>query len=276
MSDILRRILATKADEIVRGRALRPLSDLECESRSMGPRRGFATALRQRVAAGGAAVIAEVKKASPSKGVLRADFQPATIAASYARHDATCLSVLTDREYFQGSADYLRQARAACELPVLRKDFIIDAYQVVEAAAMGADCILLIAAALNDGQMGELEACAAEHGLDVLVEVHDRTELDRALQLRTPLVGVNNRNLRTFETRLDTTLELLAAIPSDRLVITESGIRTPQDVTRMRTAGVHAFLIGETFMRAEDPGRALAELFSPRTETSSPGPQDLC
>jgi indole-3-glycerol phosphate synthase len=276
MSDILRRILATKADEIARGRASRPLSDLERESRSMGPRRGFAAALRQRVAAGGAAVIAEVKKASPSKGVLRADFQPAAIAASYARHGATCLSVLTDREYFQGSADYLQQARAACELPVLRKDFIIDPYQVVEAAAMGADCILLIAAALNDTQMGELEACATEHDLDVLVEVHDRPELDRALQLRTPLVGVNNRNLRTFETRLDTTLELLAAIPSDRLVITESGIRTPQDVTRMRTAGVHAFLIGETFMRAEDPGRALAELFAPRTETASQGPQDLC
>lgn len=265
MSDILRRILATKTEEIIRRRALRPLSVLEQESRATGPRRGFATALQQRVATGDAAVIAEVKKASPSKGVLRADFQPAAIAASYASHGATCLSVLTDREYFQGNTEYLQQARAACALPVLRKDFIIDTYQVVEAAAMGADCILLIAAALDDAQMAELEACAIEHGLDALIEVHDRAELERALQLRTPLIGVNNRDLRTFETRLETTLNLLAAIPRDRLVVTESGIRTPQDVARMRSAGVHVFLIGETFMRAEDPGKALSELFASQT-----------
>jgi indole-3-glycerol phosphate synthase (EC 4.1.1.48) len=215
------------------------------------------------VATGGVAVIAEVKKASPSKGVLRADFRPAEIAASYARHGATCLSVLTDRDYFQGAPDDLRRARAACALPVLRKDFIVDTYQVVEAAAMGADCILLIAAALHDAQMQELEICARQYGLDVLVEVHDRSELERALLLRTPLIGVNNRNLRTFETRLDTTLALLDAMPAERLVVTESGILEPADAIRMRANGVHAFLVGEAFMRAPDPGAALASIFTP-------------
>jgi indole-3-glycerol phosphate synthase len=263
MSDILQSILATKAREVAAARVVRPLSQLEAEAQAQGPRRGFAAAMQARVAAGAAAVIAEVKKASPSKGVLRADFRPAEIAASYARHGATCLSVLTDRDYFQGAPDDLLQVRAACALPVLRKDFIVDTYQVVEAAAMGADCILLIAAALHDAQMQELETCARHYGLDVLVEVHDRSELDRALLLRTPLIGVNNRNLRTFETRLDTTLALLDAMPAKRLVVTESGILELADVIRMRSNGVHAFLVGEAFMRAPDPGAALAGFFAP-------------
>ena len=215
------------------------------------------------MAAGGAAVIAEVKKASPSKGLLRADFDPAAIAAGYAAHGAACLSVLTDRDYFQGDAAYLRAARAACALPVLRKDFVVDPYQVAEAAAMGADGVLLIAAALDDAQLHDLEDCAAAYGLDVLVEVHDAAELARALTLRTPLIGVNNRDLRSFETRLDTTLGLLAGIPPTRLVVTESGIGTPDDVARMRAAGVHAFLVGEALMRAPDPGAALEGLFGP-------------
>ena len=263
MSDILQSILVTKAREVAAARVARPLLQLEAEAQAQGPRRGFAAALQARVATGGVAVIAEVKKASPSKGVLRADFRPAEIAASYARHGATCLSVLTDRDYFQGAPDDLRRARAACALPVLRKDFIVDTYQVVEAAAMGADCILLIAAALHDAQMQELEICARQYGLDVLVEVHDRSELERALLLRTPLIGVNNRNLRTFETRLDTTLALLDAMPAERLVVTESGILEPADAIRMRANGVHAFLVGEAFMRAPDPGAALASIFTP-------------
>ncbi len=263
MTDILQRILATKACEVAAARVTRPLSTLQAEARAHGPRRGFAAAMQARVAAGNAAVIAEVKKASPSKGLLRADFRPADIAASYARHGATCLSVLTDRDYFHGAPEYLEQARAACTLPVLRKDFIVDPYQVAESVAMGADCILLIVAALSNRQMLELEDCALVCGLDVLVEVHDRSELDRALLLRTPLIGVNNRNLRTFETRLETTLELMSALPADRLVVTESGILSPADAATMRSNGVHAFLVGEAFMRAPDPGLALAKFFAP-------------
>ena len=267
MTDILQRILATKAREVASARVTRPLPMLRTEAQAQGPRRGFAAAMQARVAAGGAAVIAEVKKASPSKGVLRADFRPADIAASYARHGATCLSVLTDHDYFQGASEYLVQARAACSLPVLRKDFIVDTYQVAESAAMGADCILLIAAALSDTQLRELEDCALAYGLDVLVEVHDRSELDRALSLRTPLIGVNNRNLRTFETRLETTLELMNALPAGRLAVTESGILSPADAAMMRASGVHAFLVGEAFMRAPDPGLALANFFATRELT---------
>ncbi len=262
-SDILQRILRTKADEVAQSRAHTPLSALQARARDCGPRRGFAAALQRRVAAGGAAVIAEIKKASPSKGLLRADFDPAAIAASYAAHGATCLSVLTDRDYFQGDAAYLRAARAACPLPVLRKDFIVDPYQIAEAAAMGADCVLLIAAALDDARLHELEACAGSYGLDVLVEVHDAAELARALALRTPLIGINNRDLRSFETRLETTLTLLPAIAPTRLVVTESGIGSASDVARMRAAGVHAFLVGEALMRATDPGVALDALFGP-------------
>jgi indole-3-glycerol phosphate synthase len=266
MSDILDKILAVKADEVAAARKHRDLYSLRNEVESDGDARrslrGFEQALRAKIAAGQAGVIAEVKKASPSKGVLRADFQPAAIAQSYAEHGAACLSVLTDVNFFQGCADYLRQARAACALPILRKDFMVDLYQVYEARAMGADAILLIVAALDHGLMAELEACAIELGMDVLVEVHDGAELDAALQLRTPLVGINNRNLRTFDVTLDTTLGLLAAIPQERLVVTESGILGPQDVQRMRDANVHAFLVGEAFMRAENPGQELARLFA--------------
>jgi indole-3-glycerol phosphate synthase len=266
MSDILDKILAVKADEVAAARKHRDLYSLRNEVESDGDARrslrGFEQALRAKIAAGQAGVIAEVKKASPSKGVLRADFQPAAIAQSYAEHGAACLSVLTDVNFFQGCADYLRQARAACDLPILRKDFMVDLYQVYEARAMGADAILLIVAALDHGLMAELEACALELGMDVLVEVHDGAELDAALQLRTPLVGINNRNLRTFDVTLDTTLGLLAAIPPERLVVTESGILGPQDVQRMRDANVHAFLVGEAFMRAENPGQELARLFA--------------
>jgi indole-3-glycerol phosphate synthase len=223
--------------------------------------RGFGAALRGKIAAGEAAVIAEVKKASPSKGVLREHFEPAEIAASYAQHGAACLSVLTDERFFQGSAAYLQQARAACALPVLRKDFMVDEHQVVEARALGADCILLIAACLADAQMADLEACAMALGMDVLVEVHDGAELDRALRLKTPLLGINNRNLKTFEVTLDTTIGLLPNVPADRLLVTESGILARADVQRMRAAGVHGFLVGEAFMRAADPGAALAALF---------------
>jgi len=223
--------------------------------------RDFVGAMRARIAAGQAAVIAEIKKASPSKGVLRADFVPADIAQSYAEHGAACLSVLTDRQFFQGSVDYLKQARASCDLPVLRKDFMVDPYQVYEARAIGADCILLIAACLDDAQMADLEAIARGLDMAVLVEVHDRAELDRALRLKTPLVGINNRNLRSFEVSLQTTLGMLPDVPSDRLLVTESGILTRADVQTMREAGVNAFLVGEAFMRAPEPGLALAELF---------------
>ncbi len=265
MSDILNKILAVKADEVAAAKKYRSQaslrSDVEGDASLRAGLRGFEASLRRNIAAGRAGVITEVKKASPSKGVLRADFRPANIAESYARHGAACLSVLTDVNFFQGSSDYLQQARAACEIPVLRKDFMIDMYQVYEARAMGADAILLIVSALDHGLMAELEACAMELGMDVLVEVHDGDELDAALKLRTPLVGINNRNLRTFETSLDTTLGLLPRIPANRLVVTESGIMGPDDVKRMRDANVHAFLVGEAFMRAPDPGVELARLF---------------
>jgi indole-3-glycerol phosphate synthase len=263
MSDILNKIVAVKHQEIAAARQRISQAALEEQARARrGDLRSFEGALRAKIASGQAAVIAEVKKASPSKGVLREHFVPAEIAASYARHGAACLSVLTDEPFFQGHADFLQQARAACELPVLRKDFMVDAYQVVQARAMGADCILLIAACLSDAQMMELEACAHEWGLAVLVEVHDGAELDRALKLKTPLVGINNRNLRSFEVTLDTTLGLLPRVPTNRLLVTESGILGPDDVTRMRAANVQAFLVGEAFMRAPDPGAALAALFA--------------
>jgi indole-3-glycerol phosphate synthase len=266
MSDILNKILAVKADEVAAARKHRDLyslrNEVESDTQARSSLRCFEQGLRAKIAAGQAGVIAEVKKASPSKGVLRADFQPAAIAQSYAEHGAACLSVLTDVNFFQGSSEYLRQARAACALPILRKDFMVDLYQVYEARAMGADAILLIVAALDHGLMAELEACSLDLGMDVLVEVHDGEELEAALQLRTPLVGINNRNLRTFDVTLDTTLGLLPGIPKDRLVITESGILGPQDVQRMRDADVHAFLVGEAFMRAENPGQELARLFA--------------
>lgn len=266
MSDILNKILAVKADEVAAARKHRDLHslrrDVESDHASRAAVRGFEAGLRAKIASGHAGVIAEVKKASPSKGVLRADFQPAAIAQSYAEHGAACLSVLTDIQFFQGSVDYLQQARAACALPVLRKDFMVDPYQVYEARAMGADAILLIVAALDHGLMAELEACAMDLGLDVLVEVHDGAELDAALKLKTPLLGINNRNLRTFEVTLDTTLGLLPRIPQDRLVVTESGILGKGDVQRMRQADVHAFLVGEAFMRAENPGQELQRLFA--------------
>ncbi len=265
MSDILNKILAVKADEVAAAKKHRSLaslrSEVEADAEARKGLRGFEASLRAKIAAGGAGVIAEVKKASPSKGVLRADFQPADIAASYAAHGAACLSVLTDAHFFQGATEYLQQARAACAIPVLRKDFMIDMYQVYQARAMGADCILLIVSALDHGLMAELEACAHELGMDVLVEVHDGEELQAALRLTTKLVGINNRNLRTFETSLQTTLDLLARIPPDKLVITESGILMVDDVKRMRDANVHAFLVGEAFMRAPDPGVELQRLF---------------
>ncbi len=265
MSDILKRIVAVKREEIAAARRHRSLQSLHGEALALGAdQRGFAAALRTRIAVGDAAVIAEVKKASPSKGVLRDHFVPAEIAMSYARQGAACLSVLTDVQFFQGSAEFLGQARGACNLPVLRKDFMVDEYQIVESRAMGADCVLLIAACLDDTCMSDLEAAAMELGMDVLVEVHDGHELDRALRLRTPLLGINNRNLHTFEVSLDTTLSLLSQVPSDRLLITESGILTAADIRRMRSAGIHAFLVGEAFMRAADPGAALAELFFER------------
>jgi indole-3-glycerol phosphate synthase len=260
-ADILERIVAVKREEVALAKARRSEASLRDEALARRDQRGFERALRTALAAGRAAVIAEIKKASPSKGVLREHFVPAEIAASYARGGAACLSVLTDERFFQGSAIYLQHARAACALPVLRKDFIVDAYQVVEARAMGADCILLIAACLGDAQMAELEAQARELTLDVLVEVHDAGELERALRLATPLVGVNNRNLRSFEVSLQTTLELLPRVPPDRVLVTESGILNAGDVARMRGAGVHAFLVGEAFMRADDPGAALAAMF---------------
>jgi indole-3-glycerol phosphate synthase len=266
MSDILNKILAVKADEVAAAMKYRDFASLrrevEADTEARRGVRGFENSLRSNIAAGRAGVIAEVKKASPSKGVLRADFRPAEIAASYESHGASCLSVLTDVNFFQGSPEYLREARAACTLPVLRKDFMVDMYQVYEARAMGADAILLIVSALDHGLMAELEACAQELGMDVLVEVHDGDELDAALRLRTRLVGINNRNLRTFETSLQTTIDLLPRIPAERLVVTESGIMVPDDVKRMRDANVHAFLVGEAFMRASDPGAELQRLFS--------------
>ena len=262
MSDILQRIVDVKRQELATARTQRDLASWRRDAEALGGQRDFVAALRTKVQAGHAAVIAEVKKASPSKGVLREHFVPADIASSYAQHGAACLSVLTDQQFFQGSAAYLQQARAACNLPVLRKDFMIDAYQVFEARALGADCILLIAACLDDAQMADLEAQSHALGMAVLVEVHDAPELDRALRLRTPLVGINNRNLRTFEVSLDTTLAMLPQVPVDRLLVTESGILNSSDVARMRSAGVHAFLVGEAFMRAPNPGQALAALFA--------------
>jgi indole-3-glycerol phosphate synthase len=265
MSDILNKILAVKADEVAAAKKYRDLASLrrevEGDAALRADIRGFEASLRKNIAAGRAGVIAEVKKASPSKGVLRPDFRPAAIAESYAEGGAACLSVLTDVNFFQGSVEYLKQARAAVELPVIRKDFIVDMYQVYEARAMGADAILLIVSALDHGLMAELEACAQELGMDVLVEVHDGDELTAALKLKTPLVGINNRNLRTFEVSLDTTIGLLPRIGSERLVVTESGIMVPGDVQRMRAANVHAFLVGEAFMRAASPGDELRRLF---------------
>jgi indole-3-glycerol phosphate synthase len=266
MSDILQKIVAVKHEEIALALKTRSLADVraqaEARNRELADVRDFVGALRAKVAAGQAAVIAEVKKASPSKGVLREHFVPADIARSYAQHGAACLSVLTDERFFQGCEAYLKQARDACSLPVLRKDFMVDAFQVYDARAMGADCILLIAACLDDAQMRDLEALAHELGMAVLVEVHDGDELDRALKLKTPLVGINNRNLRTFEVTLDTTVGLLPRVPADRLLVTESGILGRADVQRMRDANVHAFLVGEAFMRQLDPGAALAQLFA--------------
>jgi indole-3-glycerol phosphate synthase len=264
VSDILRRILATKRTELEAARASVPLAEMERRARAQAAPRDFVGALRAKLAAGKPAVIAEIKRASPSKGLLRDPFDPAAIARSYAAAGAACLSVLTDREYFRGAAEHLREARAACDLPVLRKDFVVEPYQVYEARAMGADCILLIAAALSAGDMRGLERLAQGLGMAVLVEVHDAAELDAALTLATPLVGINNRDLRTFETRLETTLDLLPRVPTERLVITESGILAPADVARMQAAGVGAFLVGEVFMRAADPGKALVSLFGER------------
>jgi indole-3-glycerol phosphate synthase len=262
MSDILRAILSRKAEEVAERSRMLPLRELSARvAAEAPPPRGFAASLHERIAAGDAGVIAEVKKASPSQGVIRPDFQPAQIARSYERAGAACLSVLTDIDFFQGSDAFLQEARAACSLPVLRKDFVVDAWQVYEARLLGADCVLLIAAALDDAQLSEFAFVAAELGMDVLVEVHDIDELERALQVPAPLLGVNNRNLRTFEVSLDTTLALMGAVPPDRLLVTESGIHTPEDVARMRANGVEAFLVGERFMRAPDPGVELARLF---------------
>ena len=284
MSDILKKILAVKAQEVSAALATKPLAQIRAEAEQVSssrfrdsinsffkigvvgaefayPVRDFVAAIRSKIAAGQPAVIAEIKKASPSKGVLRADFRPAEIAASYARHGAACLSVLTDEQFFQGSEEYLKQARAACSIPVLRKDFMVDEYQIYHARAMGADAILLIAAALDLAQMKEFEALAHSLGMAVLVEVHDGDELDAALQLDTPLVGINNRNLRTFEVSLQATLDLLPRIPAGRIVITESGILRPEDAALMRSHEVHGFLVGEAFMRADEPGIELARLF---------------
>ncbi len=263
MSDILKRIVATKHEEVAAARAARSYQSVRADAEArQQDLRDFVGALRAKHAAGQAGVIAEVKKASPSKGIIRPDFRPADIAESYQIHGAACLSVLTDRDYFQGSPDYLEAARAACTLPVLRKDFMVEPYQIVEARAMGADCILLIVAELDLPQLRDFEALAAELGMAALVEVHDEAELERALQLKSPLIGVNNRNLRTFEVSLDTTLRLLPQIGAERIAVTESGIATPADVARMREHGVHTFLVGEAFMREADPGAALARLFA--------------
>ena len=261
MADILERILATKRDEVDAAMRVRPVAEIEAAALAAPAPRDFEGALRAKIAAGRAAVIAEIKKASPSRGVLRATFDPPAIAASYAAGGATCLSVLTDREYFQGAPEFLTAARAACTLPVLRKDFIVEEYQVAESRALGADAILLIVAALDDARLAALAACAQDFGMAVLAEAHDADELERALALSTPLVGINNRNLRTFDVSLATTLDLLPRVPSDKIVVTESGILAPADVATLRARGVHAFLVGEAFMRAEDPGAALAALF---------------
>jgi indole-3-glycerol phosphate synthase len=261
--DILHRILGRKAEEVAARAAARPLAQVRDLAADMPPARGFAAAIEAKIAAGLPAVIAEVKKASPSRGVIRADFHPADIARSYEAGGAACLSVLTDIDFFQGADAYLQQARAACALPVLRKDFTIDPYQVYEARALGADCILLIVAALSDGQLAELSGIAMALGLDVLVEVHDIDELERAIQVPAPLLGINNRSLRSFEVSLDTTLSLRSAVPRDRRLVTESGIHTVADVARMRAAGIEAFLVGEAFMREPDPGQALRALFFP-------------
>jgi len=265
MVDILERILAVKAEEVARSKQAKPLEAVRKEALSTPPPREFVQAIRARIAAGRPAVIAEIKKASPSRGVLREPFDPASIAASYERHGATCLSVLTDTQFFQGSLEHLRQARAVSGLPVLRKDFMIDDYQVLEARAAGADGILLIVAALDDARMHALEEAASELGMAVLVEAHDGAELERALNLKTSLIGINNRNLRTFETRLETTLDLLARVPADRVVVTESGILSPADVRTLRAGRVGCFLVGEAFMRAPDPGVELARLFAQAT-----------
>jgi indole-3-glycerol phosphate synthase len=266
MSDILNKILDVKKDEVAAAKKHRSLASLrgevESDREAQAGLRGFEASLRGKIAAGGAGVIAEIKKASPSKGILRADFRPADIAASYAQHGAACLSVLTDVQFFQGSPDYLQQARAACNIPALRKDFMLDPYQVYQARHWGADCILLIVAALDHGLMAELEACAHELGMGVLVEVHSGEELDAALKLKTAMLGINNRNLRTFEVSLDNTLQLLPCISPDKLVITESGIMNGADVKRMRDANVHGFLVGEAFMRAVNPGQELQRLFA--------------
>ena len=265
MSDILNKIVAVKHEEVAAAKRKTSLEAMRFDAESRVLTRDFVGALRAKMGAGQPAVIAEVKKASPSKGVLREDFIPADIAQSYAEGDgvlsAACLSVLTDRQFFQGSTDYLKQARASCDLPVLRKDFMVDAFQIYESRAMGADAILLIAACLDDAQMKDFEAIAMGLGMAVLVEVHDAAELDRALKLKTPLIGVNNRNLRTFEVSVQATIDLLPKVPAERLAVTESGITTRDDVARLRAAGVQAFLVGEAFMRAAEPGEALAELF---------------
>ena len=261
MSDILDKIVAVKHQEVAAAKKRKSLELVRADAESRVLTRDFVGALKAQIAAGKPAVIAEIKKASPSKGVLRADFIPADIAQSYAESGAACLSVLTDVQFFQGSVDYLKQARASCQLPVLRKDFMVDPYQIYESRAMGADCILLIASCLNDSQMAEFEAIARSLDMAVLVEVHDGAELERALKLKTPLIGINNRNLQTFEVSLDTTLGLKGQVPADRVLVTESGIHSREDVLRMGAAGVSAFLVGEAFMRAADPGTALAELF---------------
>jgi len=261
MTDILNKIIAVKREEIAEAINRKPLAAMRADAESRVLTRDFVGALRAKIAAGQPAVIAEIKKASPSKGVLRADFIPADIAQTYAESGAACLSVLTDKQFFQGSIDYLKQARASCSLPVLRKDFMVDPYQIYESRVMGADCILLIAACLDDAQMKALEALALSLDMAVLVEVHDEAELARALKLKTPLIGINNRNLQTFEVSLDTTLKLLGKVPADRLLVTESGIAAPEDVQRLREAKVNAFLVGEAFMRADDPGVALKQLF---------------
>lgn len=260
-ADILARIMTVKAEEVIAAQVERPLDVVERDAAAASAPRGFVSAIRERIAAGQPAVIAEIKRASPSKGLLRAAFDPAAIAASYAEAGATCLSVLTDRPFFQGAPEFLPAARDACTMPVLRKEFIIDEYQIVESRALGADAVLLIVAALDDARLAALEACAFRHGMDVLVEVHDAAELARALSLSTPLIGINNRDLRTFGVSLHTTLELLPRIPADRIVVTESGIVAQRDVAQMRRHGVNAFLVGEAFMRAPDPGAALTALF---------------
>jgi indole-3-glycerol phosphate synthase len=261
MSDILDKIVAVKLQEVAAAKTRKSLELVRADAESRVLTRDFVGAIRAKIAAGKPAVIAEVKKASPSKGVIREDFIPADIAQSYAEFGAACLSVLTDVQFFQGSVDYLKQARASCQLPVLRKDFMVDAYQIYESRCMGADAVLLIAACLDDAQMKDMEAIALDLDMAVLVEVHDQGELERALKLKTPLIGINNRNLKTFEVSLDTTLALRSLVPADRILVTESGIHTRDDVLRMGAAGVNAFLVGEAFMRVPEPGEALQALF---------------